>query len=138
MPSEVQSGENVPVTLAVTNASDERVDLGLGGRDDGGYQASFDFLITDNAGDDVACKLCGGRVAEQSLSYRSFEPGETLHLAWDWDQRDSDGEVVAPGTYWVRGTFSALDESPGAVKPYHVRIEVQTDSQQLVISPPPP
>ena len=131
----MQSGQKVALRLAVTNVGEKPLDLGLGGREDGGYQASFDFFIADANGEEVTCKLCGGRVADLSLSYPSFEPRETLELEWDWDQRDNDGQPVAPGTYWVRGTFSALDESPAAVKPYQVRIEVQTNSQQLVISP---
>jgi hypothetical protein len=58
------------------------------------------FEVTDSAGrrrwgsaDDIACI--------QMLQPRTFSPLENVTEATTWDQRDSDGNPVPPGTYAV-------------------------------------
>jgi hypothetical protein len=71
------------------------------------------FEITDAAGrrrwgsaDQIACI--------QMLQPRTYKPLENVTEAATWDQRDSDGGAVPPGTYTVRaavGQFVSTDSA---------------------------
>ena len=128
VPAEVKGGEDLPFRLTVTNAGDEPLELGLGGRADSGYPGSFNFLIDTAGGREVTCALCANRVADASLSYRTLQPGEELELGWDWDQTDNDLLPVPAGEYSVYATFSALDMARNEEK-----IEMQTESREFAI-----
>lgn len=129
-PAEARAGDPVPLRLTVTNGGETALELGLGGRADSGYPASFNFFIETAGGEEVACTLCANRVPDASLSYRTFQPGEALELGWDWDQLDNDGHPVPAGTYFVRATFSALD-----VARNEREFELTSRPSELVIVP---
>ncbi|MDP2676049.1 MAG: hypothetical protein Q8Q00_14290 [Dehalococcoidia bacterium] len=130
VPSDIEAGQDVTFRLTVTNVGNAPLELGLGGRADGGYQGSFGFFIATADGEEVTCKLCANGAADASLSYRTLQPGEEMEFGWDWDQTDNDLLPVPPGTYSVYGTFNALDVARNEEK-----IEMQTESRQFVISP---
>ena len=136
VPSEVRVGESVPFRLTVTNAGEEPLELGLGGREDAGYPASFQFFIETADSEEVTCKLCANRIADLSLSFRTLQPGEELELGWDWDQTDNDLQPAPPGMYSVYGTFNA---GVGSEEEFDIQSEVdidmETERRELVLTP---
>lgn len=108
--SESQFNPNEPIAfkMQVTNTSSEPATLTAGSS-----CTAVVFEITDAAGrrrwgsaDQIACI--------QMLQPRTYEPLENVTEAATWDQRDSDGRPVPPGTYTVRaavGQFVAADNA---------------------------
>lgn len=136
VPSEVRTGDDVPFRLTVVNVSAEPLTLGLGGLEEAGYPASFQFFIQTAAGEEVTCWLCANRVADASLSFRTLQPGEELDLGWDWDQTDNDLQPVPAGMYVVYGTFSAsVGSEEENVAGSEEDIELTTEPRQFEIKP---
>lgn len=106
--SQARVGETIPLKLIVRNVSDRPVELALGGQEADGFALSHDFVATLPGGTEVWRWRHGG-VAQSILSFKALEPGEELVLMGEWDQRDDQGQNVAPGTYLVRGVFTEGD-----------------------------
>lgn len=116
VPGRVQAGETVPITLRVTNSGEEAVDLRLRGR-----PPAFDVAVAASDGS-VVWRRLEGAIGTAILQTRTLEPGESLELRGEWDQRDRRGTRVAPGPYTVRGTLPTESRGPLEAGPVPLRI----------------
>ena len=117
MPADVPAGDTVSIKLKVRNTADHPVDLPLGGR------PAHDIVVTRPDGTEV-WRWLHGQIVEDILELRPLQPGEELTFAAEWEQVDSDGNRVPPGTYVVRGILNA---EPGQ--------ELETEPKTLIITP---
>jgi hypothetical protein len=118
--SEVQSGETVRLELRVSKRGVQPLELRLRGR------PAYDFVVNTNDGVEV-WRWSHGKVIQNTLLVRTLTLGDSLVFTAEWDQRDSEGRLVHPGIYWVRG-FLNLD-SPK---------QVDAKPERLIIRPGPP
>jgi hypothetical protein len=96
VPPEVPRGATLPLTLRLKNASDQPVEIALGGR------PAHDFVITQANGTAV-WRWTHGQVVPQILALITLSPGQELEFTAEWAQHDNAGTPVAAGDYWVRG-----------------------------------
>ena len=94
--SEVRAGERVALTLKLKNLCDHPLEFFLGGR------PAHDFVVSDSDGTEVWRWLHEADIL-LILEARTLNPDEVLTFTATWDQRDKEGNVVAPGEYWVEG-----------------------------------
>ena len=103
---------NEPITfeMLITNALNEPATLTAGSS-----CTAVVFEITDSAGrrrwgntDTIACA--------QALQPRRYSPLENVTESATWDQRDSDGVAVPPGTYTVNASVGqSVSDTNGVV-----------------------
>lgn len=109
-PETVSTGKPVQIFIRVQNKSAEPLTLYLRGR-----EATYDFVVTARDGGTVWRRL-EGEIVPAILRLEVLGPGQTLEFGGVWPQRDNGGELVAPGSYTIRGTVlsdgSAKLESP--------------------------
>jgi hypothetical protein len=117
LPDTVQLGEEVPITLRVTNAATEPVELWMTGD-----PVAFDLFVTRLDGTEVWRRLYGEVVAD-ILQQRLLQPGEAIEFSEQWEQRDNHGSPIAPGTYFVLGVVPAED------------LDLSSDRRELVVLP---
>lgn len=116
VPSEVRTGETVPLKLAVKNISEHPVTIHHG-------RPAYDFIVTRSSGKGV---WRWATAIEDILILTTLNPGEELEFAAEWDQRDFYGNRVPVGTYFVQGILMASEEP--------VR-EPRTKPERLIILP---
>jgi hypothetical protein len=97
LPAHVHVGEEVPITLRLTNMSHLPVTAYLQGR-----PVTFDVIIS-RADSSVVWRRLEGSFVSAVLQVRTLAPGESLELRETWSQRNSSGGLVAPGEYLVTG-----------------------------------
>ena len=114
-PRSARLGEPVPVTLRLTNAGNQKVDLYLLGR-----SITFDIIVAGPDGR-VVWRRLEGASSQQVLQVKTLAPGETLELKDAWTQRTNAGAAVAPGVYTVRGLLPT-DATPLQTAPVRLRI----------------
>ena len=119
VPGEVPAGDPVPITVRLRNTSSGPIELHLLGR-----VIVFDLVVTDSAGGVIWQRLEGETVM-QILRLDTLEPGATLALSHEWDQRTNTGEPVPPGAYTVRGSVPTDQPEP-----------LRTPQASFRISPP--
>ena len=115
VPPEVRRGEPVPVTLRLTNTSQQPVTAYLMGR-----PTAFDIEIADAAGRIIWRRLARQTVAA-ILGVRTLGPGESLSFEESWAQRDQAGRQVPSGAYAVTGALPT-DAEPIRSRPAELRI----------------
>jgi hypothetical protein len=96
-PDTVPAAQPVPLRLVLENRGDRPVEVGLGGR-----PIAFDFVVVAPDGSRSWRRLEGVAVA-LILQLRTLAPGEAVEFTDSWDQQDTRGRRVGPGTYRVRG-----------------------------------
>jgi hypothetical protein len=116
VPSRVQTGEPVPVTLRARNTGTEPVDLYLRGR-----EIAFDITVIRNDGEIVWRRL-EGRTVPAILQMITLGPGELLELTEVWDQQSNAGKPVGPGLYTIQGTFPTDSRQPAKTPAVVLRI----------------
>lgn len=92
---EVRAGEPVELTLELKNLCDHPLEFFLGGR------PAHDFVVTTPEGLEVWRWLHQATVL-MILDTKILYPDETLTFTATWDQRDKEGNIVAPGDYGSR------------------------------------
>jgi hypothetical protein len=115
VPPTVRPGEQVPVTLRVTNPLARPLVLHLRGR-----AIVFDIVVADDAGETVWSRL-HGQVTQAILRVEELAPGATLTFTDTWDQRSNAGVHVAPGEYTITGLL-LTDDEPLTTPPATVRV----------------
>ncbi|MFQ5878980.1 MAG: BsuPI-related putative proteinase inhibitor [Dehalococcoidia bacterium] len=116
----LRAGETANFKLAVKNISDHPLTLYAG------YDR-YEFLVTreDRV---VWCVFHGGAMPD-GLYVLDLQPGQAEEYVAQWEQRDSYKNPLPPGSYFVRGVFTA------SLTDYPFEWEtVKTDSQQLTIT----
>lgn len=104
LPPQVPYGETVTMKQTLRNAGDETVVVSLG------YRPSHDFIVNTTEDDLVWHWLCA-KVRLLPIVDHTLEPGGMLEFVGEWEQVDTRGDPVPPGTYIVRGTLSGVDEA---------------------------
>lgn len=114
------------LTLTACNTSDPGKSLVV----------SLDVQSQAKQGETVPLKLTVRKVFQSIPSFKTLGPGEELVLKGEWDQRDSNGETVAPGTYLVRGIFSRGGWVLSTETPPQTEVErLETRASTLTVSP---
>jgi hypothetical protein len=105
MRAKARVGQSVPITLVVRNVHEHTMQLRA-------QEPTFFFLVTAPNGDVISDFQ--GRPSLGSFRTWNLRPGQTVTFRAVWDQRDSRGRPVPPGTYSVRGGLfrSNLYSSP--------------------------
>lgn len=126
VPAEVNAGESVPMKFVIRNAGSEAdvLDVGNSGGTEGVYYVLF--VVTDLEGRVIYERFPSGAVLNLAGGAIPLGPDETKVLVWPeewesggWDQRDMNGDAVAPGSYQVFGS---------------VRYTVKSETRQAGIS----
>jgi hypothetical protein len=99
VPPAATQGEPVPVTLRLTNSSDQPKTAYLTGR-----PTAFDIEVSNAAGTVIWRRLAGETVPA-ILGVRTLAPGEALTFEGSWPQWDQSGRPVPPGVYDVVGVL---------------------------------
>jgi hypothetical protein len=103
-PGEAPPGRSVPIVIRLENIGTRPMDLSLRGR-----TITFDILITRPDGEIVWQRL-RDEVIPAIIQLKVLQPGESLELEAEWNQRDNNGKPVPSGIYSVRG--SVLTDGP--------------------------
>jgi Intracellular proteinase inhibitor len=98
-PDPVSQGEDLPVTLRLSNPSAEPAMVYIAGR-----PAAFDIVITRLDGTPVWRRLTGA-VISAILQVRVLAPQETLEFSHTWKQQDHHGRSIPPGEYRLTGVL---------------------------------
>ena len=115
IPTQVRSGERVPITLRAENIGARPLELYLRGR-----TIAFDVVVTREGGE-VVWRRLEGEVIPAILRLEVLAPGQVLELRAEWDQRTNDGVPVGGGSYVVRGLL-LTDAEPWETPPATLRI----------------
>ncbi len=103
-------GERISMTLSLTNCGDKPVRLS--------YPDSqrYDFIVQEAVGEDVkeeVWRWSADKLFAQVLGEDTIRPGETVSYIEIWDQRDQEGQPVAPERYHILGlSVGCRDEAP--------------------------
>lgn len=99
-----RQGEAVAMTLRLRNAGDEPVRLQFA------TGQTHDFIVQQNGAE--VWRWSAGMAFTQAVTSLTLLPDETRTFTATWDQRDSAGSAVAPGTFTVIGTIPRIDAAP--------------------------
>ena len=103
-------GESIPLTMRIENKSGEPFELYLRGR-----EPTYDFVVIGPGGN-VVWRRLEREIVPAILRIDVLKPGQVLEFRDSWDQRDNAGQLVAPGSYTIRGAVlsdgSATLDSP--------------------------
>lgn len=101
----VSVGEPVPLSITVTNCSDELVTRT--------YRSSqrYDFSVLDGDRGEV-WHWSDDMAFTQAFSERVFQPGETVTYEASWNQKTYEGEPIGPGVYVLRATILGCHPLP--------------------------
>ena len=121
-PSSAHTDETVPLRLKVTNTSNRILELLT-------LSPPSDFIVTTQDGREI-WRWAHGKAFPATLFPLTLQPGEVKEYREIWDQTDNESYPVPPGTYWVRGIFSASQFGFDRVMELAL-----TEPQRLVIEP---
>lgn len=107
LPDVAPSGMGIPFRVVLANGGDSAIQVELSGR-----PIAFD-LVVRRAERDVVWRRLEGVPVEAIFVIRTLAPGEVLTFEDRWDQRDSGGRLVAPGSYQVRAVLPVADVPGG-------------------------
>ena len=94
-------GETVMMKQTLRNVSDERVQLALGN------DPSHNFIVnTPNC--EYVWDWLYGTALFTPIRFITLEPGAVKEFIGEWEQADTMGEPVPPGTYLVRGLVDVV------------------------------
>jgi uncharacterized protein (DUF58 family) len=116
VPATVHVGEEVPITLRLTNTSRKPITVYLQGR-----PVAFDVIVTRRDGTPVWRRM-DGAVISATLQVRQLEPGEVIELSDTWSQLTSGGQSVPSGDYLVTGILPTDPPSELRSDPVPLRI----------------
>jgi|GEM_PF-1601473 len=105
------------ISLWGRNLSDRPITLVFGNR------PVHDIVVTNDDGTEV-WRWSHGKVFSQVPKAKTINPHEQFEFATTWDLRNNEGQLVPPGTYWVRGILYFEPEQ-----------ELQTKPEKLIITP---
>ena len=113
-PDSANAGEIIPFAVVLANESGSPLDAHLQGR-----EIIFDVTVSDKRGNPVWHRLANA-VTQAILRLDTFAPGEVRRLYCDWDQRTSEGDSVARGSYLVHASVptesGSLESEPKELK----------------------
>ena len=115
IPPRVRIGQSVPIAVRVTNVADRPLELHLQGT------VAFDITIS-STDDKVVWRRLEDEVIQSILRIEVLAPGQTLELAYTWDQRTRGGEPVPPGQYSVTAALLTESSQPLSTQPAPLRI----------------
>jgi hypothetical protein len=110
--SEYRLGLQVPMTLSITNTSQQPVTL----RFSSGRR--YDFVVSQ--GGNEIWRWSYGMAFTQAFTSTEIAPGRTVSYTGYWSQQDNDGHAVPAGTYQVTGTVTTMDPAPMKAGPVTV------------------
>jgi hypothetical protein len=100
-------GQPVHFTIRVTNPGAEPLLLE--------FPTGQQFDINVDDGDVIIWRWSAGRMFAQAFSEATLQPGESIEMIAAWDQSDTAGEPVPPGTYTARAFITATPSGTPAV-----------------------
>lgn len=100
---DIKHEENrVVASISLYNISQEDLKLNF----DVGCE--FDFIVTDNEGDEVYSRFHGGKEGLAAISNHKLKKGEKLSFSYTWNCNDNDGNIIAPGKYSIAVKMSPM------------------------------
>jgi hypothetical protein len=105
------------ISLWGRNLSDRPITLAFGNH------PVHDIIVTNDDGTEV-WRWSHGKVFSPVPKVKTLNPHEQFEFITEWDQRNNEGHLVPPGTYWVRGILYFEPEQ-----------ELQTKPEKLIITP---
>jgi len=102
-------GQVLPIALKLRNVTERVIELTLLGR------PAYDFIVTTDYGRREVRRWSQGQAVQETAEIRRLAPWEALEFSAEWDQRDSAGDLIAPGRYCVQGLVRVdpeLEEQP--------------------------
>ena len=91
---DIEHEENTVVaSISLYNISQEDLKLNF----DVGCE--FDFIVTDDEGNEVYSKFHGGKRGLPAISNHKLKKGEKLSFSYTWNYNDNNGNKVASGNY---------------------------------------
>lgn len=107
-----ESGETTAYLIRLwgRNRSDRPITLAFGSR------PVHDIVVTKGDGTEV-WRWSHSKVFSQVPKVKTLNPHEQFEFATEWDQRNNEGQLVPPGTYWVRGMLYFEPEQKLETKP---------------------
>lgn len=102
----VSVGETVPLSVTVTNCSDQPIT-----RSYGSNSHRYDFYVLDEDHRHL-WKRSFNLPFPGFSSERVFQPGETLTYSVNWNQQMNDGEFIGPGVYELRAVIGGCNKPP--------------------------
>jgi hypothetical protein len=120
----------IPLSAVLFNAGTTSADFGLVGNGPPSWDGAFNFVVTDEAGEQVW--LSYDRPVLLQLTPVSLGPGETMVFESGWGGENSEGAPVRPGTFHVRATLSLQLEQPNPeLGPEHVEVATATEEIRI-------
>lgn len=116
IPAKAQVGESIPLKLKVKNTGWYPVELTLGGR------PPYNFIVSNEHGSEIWSWTSENPML-LIIDVKTFPPREELEFATEWQQVDSWGNTIPPGTYLVKGVLN--------LEPPEI---LETESRQLIIT----
>ncbi len=87
-------GEPISLTLKLRNVTERAVELTLLGR------PAYDFIVTARSRE--VWRWAQGQPVQEIAEMRRLAPSQELQFSVEWDQRDLEGQPIAPGRYCVQ------------------------------------
>ena len=115
VPPAVMAGAEVPITLRLTNITEDPLRLHLMGR-----VIAFDLIVRREDRSTVWRRL-QGQIVPAILRIEILQPGETLLLDDRWNQRTNEGDSVEPGQYSVE---ALVPTNAGPLRPSPVTLRI--------------
>lgn len=110
--SEYRLGLQVPMTLSITNTSQQPVTL----RFSSGRR--YDFVVSQGGAE--IWRWSHGMAFTQAITSMEIAPGRTVSYTGYWSQQDNDGHAVPAGKYQVTGIVTTMEPAPMKARPVTV------------------
>jgi hypothetical protein len=125
-------GQPLPLTLKLRNVTDKPVELTLLKR------PAYDFVVTTDYGRKEVWRFSADQAVFETSEEHLLAPLEELQFMAEWDQRDSEGQLILPGYYCIEAFVNAIPEvensarrclSIGRGLPLRISLEVPSSVQ---------
>lgn len=97
-------GQPLPLTLKLRNVTDKPVELTLLKR------PAHDFIVTTEYGRKEVWRFSSGQAVFETSEEHRLVPLEELRFTAEWDQYDSEGQLISPGYYCIEAFVNAIPE----------------------------
>ena len=114
-------GETVDLTYGIKNRGDKPITFN--------FTSTKKFDIWIKRGSTEIFRLSRGRVYATVMTTLTLQPGETKTFNAEWDQKNTAGKQVGPGTYDVFARLTASRNAPPATR---YRLEIGAVGPALI------
>ncbi len=95
-------GQPLPLTLKLRNVTDKTIELMLLRR------PAYDFVVTTDYGRKEVWRFSSSQAVYEIFEEHRLAPLEELPFTAEWDQRDSEGQLIPPGYYCIEALVNVI------------------------------